>query len=68
MELLRIKSELKKHNIRNKKTKYGLYIYTLYTTFFIDNFDLQLKRNDSKKNNDFIIQNAINCNEPIPLF
>lgn len=60
MELERIKNELKKHNIKNKKSKYGLYIYSNYTTFFIDSKDLELKRKDSQKNNDFILETVIN--------
>ena len=49
MELDRIKKILKKNNIKTKKSKHGLWIYSKYTTFFIDNTDLQLKRKDSKK-------------------
>lgn len=59
-ELERIKTTLKANNIKTRVSKYGLYIYTKYTTFFIDNTDLKLKRKDSKQHNDFIIETAIN--------
>lgn len=60
MELDRIKKELKKANIRNKKSKFGLWIYTKYTTFFISNDDLNLKYSKSKELNDFILDTVLN--------
>ena len=59
-ELERIKTTLKENNIKTRVTKYGLYIYTKYTTFFIAKFDLELKGKDSKKYNDYIVETAIN--------
>lgn len=58
-ELQRIKEILKNNNIKNKKSKKGLWIYTPFTTFFISNYDLELKGNDSKKYNDWLINETI---------
>lgn len=59
-ELERIKKILKANDIKTRVSKYGLYIYTRYTTFFIGNFDLELKGKDSKQYNDYIVETAIN--------
>lgn len=61
-ELERIKKILKENNIKTRKSKNGLFIYAKYTTFYISNYDLELKGYDSLKYNNWLLETIIEKN------